>query len=235
VKTALNIPYFFFLIIFVVLPVNHLLADSIYEIQVDGKEKLEAQNVIITRTAATGEPVEYLYQTGGIVNTRLLVYYRQGKDGKPEKIQYQVVKISIDEKEQLIENWKKAGHTVEVTDKNGVKTKVYNFAIDFTLPEGMASASFYGPSERTSFSLKDGESKMNIDFSDIKFIVLNGKKMTIILTDGKELAGEFQPLLNRENKPLKPFFRGIRHYGNKSITKYSIYYDKVKSIAFKPM
>lgn len=221
-----------FLLISFILAAANLFADDIYEVGEDGKETLEVRDAIITKTDAGGSPTECMYLTGGIVNTRTLNFYRSSKSGKKEKVQYRVVKSSSEEKEKLIDNWKRTGYTVEVTGNDGLKTQVYNFALDFALPPGMAFATFAGSSEKTSITLKEGQSKINIDFADIKLIKMQGKKLTIILTEGKELAGDLQPLLTTENKALKPYFRGIRHYANKSIIKYSIDFDKVKSVAF---
>src|SRR5208337_4906264 len=87
--------------------------------------------------------------------------------------------------------WKRFGYKAAITDQAGKITQVYDIYLDFYPPGGRGSLLESVPA-RMNFPLQiDNGGAEEVEFGKIDRVEIQGDRLSIILREGKTVAGKF--------------------------------------------
>lgn len=197
---------------------------------------------IISQTDAQGNRV--LIQRDAIVvkEDSSSVYYKHFdlKERRVEKVAldkgalpYLVNTSPPEDRQQIVEVWKRFGYKATVTDQTGKSTRVFDAYLDFYPPGGRGSLlESVPPRTRLPVELDNGGAD-EIEFSKIARIEFYGARLKLTLRDGQTLAGKF---LMPTSRPAEARFLGLTdHYNpvSEDVFDFSLPLVRIKEIRFE--
>lgn len=200
-------------------------ADTIYQTTAEGKERVIQRNAILINQ-----------------DSSILVYkHFDLPDMRVEKVQlskgslpYTVITSPLQERQNIVELWKRFGYAASVTDINGKTTQVFDAYIDFYPPGGRGSLLVAVPA-LTSFPLQLDSGGADVaDFSKISRVQFQNGAIIMTLTSGRVEHGKF---LMPTTQPAEARFLGITGKYNpasQDVFDFSEPLGRLKEIVFQP-
>ncbi len=159
-----------------------LLADTIYQINAQGKQVVIQRQAIVFK-----EDNQYVYYKHFELKERRVEKVNLNKGSLP----YVVDKSPAAERQQIVNIWKRFGYTATVTDQAGKTTQVFDAYLDFYPPAGRGSLLESVP-PRTSFAILIlGGNADEVEFSKIARIEFQGQRLKLTLRSGEVEVGTF--------------------------------------------
>ncbi len=202
-----------------------LTADTVYQMTAEGRQRIIQRNAILVHQ-----------------DTSILVYkHFDLPDMRVEKVQlskgslpYTIVTSSPQERQSIVELWKRFGYTASVTDLSGKTTRVFDAYIDFYPPGGRGSLLVAVPA-LTSFPLQLDTGGADVeDFSRIASVQFQKGEITLTFRNGRVEHGKF---LMPTSKPAEARFMGITDQykpASEDVFDFSEPLSHLKTIVFQP-
>lgn len=220
----------------------HASADTVYRKEVGGKEQVYAEKVIVfSETPST----RWLYHTDGIVRER----YGPFIPGES----FRATISSPEERNAIIEGWKREGYTAEITHNSGLKTIVYNVYHTFTqppTPSGFGYGEVEGQYDCLFITLKwDGFLfEEQFEFHKLAGLEMSGTSVKAVFGNGQSVTGQLQdefyrnPLIGWDAQAqdakydksilMRPAFAGYETYGPPKPIRYFHFLSEIQSLRF---
>ena len=199
-------------------------ADTIFQTTPQGRESVVHRNAILVKEDSSSLLVKHFE-----LKERRVVKIRLNKASLP----YRVEKSSEADRQQIVDTWKRFGHTATVTDQDGKATKVFDVFLDFYPPGGRGSLLESVPA-RTALPLELTAGGFDeVEFSKIERVELGGDRMKLTLRDGRVVEGR---LLKLTDKPVEARFLGITDRydpASEEVFDFSIPLARLKEIHFE--
>jgi hypothetical protein len=208
----------------IVLTAAWLPADTIYQSNSRG------QRVVIHRdTIVVSED-----------STSIVFKHFELKERRVEKVRlsqgsvpYFVDRSSAQDKERIVQTWKRFGYTAKVRDVDGKTTQLYDAYLDFYPPEGRGSLLESVPA-RTSFPMMiEGGGADDFEFSRLAKAEFLGDQLKVTLADGRIVTGRF---LMPTDKPAEARILGITDAYNpdsEDVFDFSLPLARIRQIEFQ--
>ncbi|HZT68372.1 MAG TPA: hypothetical protein VFC10_01310 [Terriglobia bacterium] len=201
-----------------------LKADTIYQTTAEGRQRVIQRDAIVVHE-----------------DSSILVYkHFDLPDMRVEKVQlskgslpYTVVTSSAEERQRIVEMWKRFGYTATVTDLDGKTTQVYDAYIDYYPPGGRGSLLESVPAITSIPLLLDGGAADVQEFSHIASVNIQNDVITLQLRDGRTEHGKY---LMPTTQPAEARFLGITGKYNPSsedVFDFSEPLSRLKTIVFR--
>jgi len=205
--------------------VSFLQADTIYQTSPQGRE------VVIQRDAIVVKEDSYalLYKHFDLKERRV-VKVRLNKGSLP----YTVDLSSKEDRQQIIENWKRFGYKALVTDQAGKTTQLFDVYLDFYPPSGRGSLLESVPPKTALPIQLDGAGADEIEFSEIDRIEFQGNRLKLTLRKGQVEEGRF---LMPTDLPAEARLLGITDRydpGTEEVFDFSLPLERLKELRFEP-
>lgn len=209
---------------FLVVSALVLKADTIYEATADGRQRVIQRDAILTHQDAS-----------------IIVYkHFDLPEMRVEKVQlsegslpFTVVTSSVQQRQAIVELWKRFGYTANVTDTSGNTTRVFDAYIDYYPPGGRGSLLVAVPAiTALPLLMTSGEADVQ-EFSKINRIEFQNGAITLTLTNGRVEHGKY---LMPTTQPAEARFLGITDKYNPSsddVFDFSEPLSHLKSIIFQ--
>lgn len=212
------------MILFLVAPVYLLKADTIYQATADGRQRVIQQDAIL------------IHRDSSVV----IYKHFDLPDMRVEKVQlsegslpYTVTTSPAEQRQSIVELWKRFGYTATVTDASGSTTRVFDAYIDYYPPGGRGSLLVAVPAI-TAFPLLMGSGEADIqEFSKISRVEFQNGDIVLTLTNGRVEHGKY---LMPTTQPAEARFLGITDKYNPSsddVFDFSEPLSHLKSIVFQ--
>lgn len=202
-----------------------LAGDTIYQTNPQGKQVVVHRDAILI----TEDFSSLLYKHFDLKERRV-VKVRLSKGSLP----YSVVASSPQERQQIVNTWKRFGHTATVTDQGGNTSRVFDAYLDFYPPGGRGSLLESVPPRTTFPVMIEGGGADELEFSKIDRIEFQGERLKLMLRDGRvEIARFLMPT----DRPAEARFLGITEQYDPPSTEvfdFSIPLGRLKEIRFEP-
>jgi hypothetical protein len=210
--------------LFIVAPIFLLRADTIYQATADGRQRVIQRDAIL------------IHQDSSVV----IYKHFDLPEMRVEKVQlaegslpYTVTTSPLQQRQSIVELWKRFGYTASVTDTSGKTTAVFDAYIDYYPPGGRGSLLVAVPAI-TAFPLlmSSGEADVQ-EFSKINRVDFQDGGITLTLTNGKIEHGKY---LMPTTQPAEVRFLGITDKYNPSsdeVFDFSEPLSHLKSIVFQ--
>lgn len=201
-----------------------LKADTIYQATADGRQRVIQRDAIL------------IHQDSSVV----IYKHFDLPEMRVEKVQlsegslpYTVTTSPVEQRQSIVELWKRFGYTASVTDTGGNITRVFDAYIDYYPPGGRGSLLVAVPAI-TEFPLllSSGEADVQ-EFSKINRIDFRSGEITVTLTNGRVEHGKY---LMPTTQPAEARFLGITDKYNPSsddVFDFSEPLSHLKSIVFQ--
>jgi len=203
--------------------VSPVLADTVSQINAQGKQVVIQHQAIVVK-----EDNQYVYYKHFELKERRVEKVNLNKSTLP----FVVSKSPAAERQQIVDVWKRFGYTLTVTDEAGKTIQVFDAYLDFYPPAGRGSLLESVPA-RTSFPIQiEGGNADDIEFTKIARIEIQGPRMKLTLRTGDVVVGTF--LMPTEH-PAEARLLGISdHYDPASpdVFDFSQPLNKLKEIRF---
>lgn len=176
-------------------------ADTIYQINAQGKRVIVQRDAIVLEESSTS----VIYKHFDLRERRVeKVALSQGS------LPYSVDTSDAAGRAQIVNTWKRFGYTATVVDAAGKSTRLFDLYLDFYPPGGRGSLLESVPARTNLPILIDGGGADEVDFSKIVRIEVEGPHLWVTLRDGQTEAGRF---LMPTDKPAEVRVLGITdHY-----------------------
>ncbi len=201
-----------------------LKADTIYQATADGRQRVIQRDAIL------------IHQDSSVV----IYKHFDLPEMRVEKVQlsegslpYTVTTSPVEQRQSIVELWKRFGYTASVTDTGGNITRVFDAYIDYYPPGGRGSLLVAVPAI-TEFPLllSSGEADVQ-EFSKINRIDFRSGEIAVTLTNGRVEHGKY---LMPTTQPAEARFLGITDKYNPSsddVFDFSEPLSHLKSIVFQ--
>jgi hypothetical protein len=210
--------------LFIVAPIFLLRADTIYQATADGRQRVIQRDAIL------------IHQDSSVV----IYKHFDLPEMRVEKVQlaegslpYTVTTSPLQQRQSIVELWKRFGYTASVTDTSGKTTAVFDAYIDYYPPGGRGSLLVAVPAI-TAFPLLMSSGEADVpEFSKINRVDFQGGGITLTLTNGKIEHGKY---LMPTTQPAEVRFLGITDKYNPSsdeVFDFSEPLSHLKSIVFQ--
>jgi hypothetical protein len=185
-------------------PEFFLKADTIYQAKADGRERVIQRDAIVVHR-----------------DSSILIYkHFDLPDMRVERVQlsegslpYTVITSSQEQRQSIVELWKRFGYTASVTDTSGRTTQIFDAYIDYYPPGGRGSLLVAVPAI-TSFPLLMGGGAADVqDFSKIDRVDFQNGEIRLTLRNGQVEQGKY---LMPTTQPAEARFLGITDKYNPS-------------------
>jgi hypothetical protein len=201
-----------------------LKADTIYQATADGRRRVIQRNAILVHQ-----------------DSSILIYkHFDLPDMRVEKVQlsmgslpYTVITSSPDQRQSIVEVWKRFGYTARVTDTSGKTTQVFDAYIDYYPPGGRGSLLVSVPAITSFPLLIDGGAADVQEFSRIDRVEFHNGEITLTLRNGRTEHGKY---LMPTTQPAEARFLGITEKYNPSsmdVFDFSEPLSHLRSIVFQ--
>ncbi|MCX6618906.1 MAG: hypothetical protein NTZ98_22760, partial [Acidobacteria bacterium] len=161
---------------------------------------------------------------------RRVVKVRLSKGSLP----YSVVTSSPEDRQQIVNTWRRFGYTATVTDQSGKTTRVSDVYLDFYPPGGRGSLLESVP-PRTMFPVQlEGGGADELEFSKIDRIEFHGERIKLTLRDGQTQDARF---LMPTDRPAEARLLGITEQydpASPEVFDFSLPLARMKEIRFEP-
>lgn len=212
------------MILFLVAPVFLLKADTIYQATADGRQRVIQRDAIL------------IHQDSSVI----IYKHFDLPEMRVEKVQlsegslpYTVSTSPVEQRQSIVELWKRFGYTATVTDTSGNTTRVFDAYIDYYPPGGRGSLLVAVPAI-TALPLLMGSGEADVqEFSKINRVEFQNGEITVTLTNGRVEHGKY---LMPTTQPAEARFLGITNKYNPSsddVFDFSEPLSHLKSIVFQ--
>jgi hypothetical protein len=199
-------------------------ADTIYQINAQGRRTVIQRNAIIVKE-----------------DTSALVYkHFELKERRVEKavlnqgsLPYEAERSGAQERQQIVNLWKRFGYAASVTDASGKATKVFDVYLDFYPPGGRGSL-LESVAALTLLPIQSDAGADELDFSDIDRIEAQGNHFKVTLRNGTVKEGKF---LMPTTQPAEVRLLGITDRyepASPEVFDFSLPLSQAKLIVFEP-
>lgn len=205
-------------------PALLLRGDTIYQATADGRQRVIQRDAIL------------IHQDSSVV----IYKHFDLPEMRVEKVQlsegslpYTVTTSPVEQRQSIVELWKRFGYTASVTDTSANITRVFDAYIDYYPPGGRGSLLVAVPAI-TEFPLlmSSGEADVQ-EFSKISRVDFQNGEITVTLTNGRVEHGKY---LMPTTQPAEARFLGITDKYNPSsddVFDFSEPLSHLKSIVFQ--
>jgi len=172
-------------------------ADTLYQISSQGRRVVIQRDAIVVKE-----------DTSSIVYKHFELKERRVEKAVLYKgsLPYEVERSGAQERQQIVNLWKRFGYTATVTDASGKITKVFDAYLDFYPPGGRGSLlESVAPLTLLPIQLDAGGAD-EVEFSDIDRIEAQGDHLKVTLRKGTLKEGKF---LMPSTQPMETRFLGI--------------------------
>jgi hypothetical protein len=199
-------------------------ADTIYQVNAQGRRVVIQRNAIVVKE-----------------DTSTLVYkHFELKERRVEKavlyqgsLPYEGERSSAEERQQIVNQWKRFGYTATITDATGKIGKVFDLYLDFYPPGGRGSL-LESVAALTLLPIQSDSGADELEFSDIDRIEVQGDRLKVTLRKGTVKDGKF---LMPTTQPAEVRLLGITdRYDPTSpdVFDFSLPLSQAKLIVFEP-
>lgn len=200
-------------------------ADTIYQINAQGRRVVIQRHAIVVKE-----------------DTSALVYkHFELKERRVEKavlnqgsLPYEAERSGGQERQQIVNLWKRFGYTATVTDASGKVTKVFDAFLDFYPPGGRGSLLESVPALTLLPIQFDAGGADELEFSNIDRIQAQGDRLKVTLRDGTVKEGKF---LMPTTQPAEARLLGITDRydpASPEVFDFSLPLSQVKLVVFEP-
>lgn len=205
-------------------PALLLRGDTIYQATADGRQRVIQRDAIL------------IHQDSSVV----IYKHFDLPEMRVEKVQlsegslpYTVTTSPVEQRQSIVELWKRFGYTASVTDTSGNITRVFDAYIDYYPPGGRGSLLVAVPAI-TEFPLLMSRGEADVqEFSKISRVDFQNGEITVTLTNGRVEHGKY---LMPTTQPAEARFLGITDKYNPSsddVFDFSEPLSHLKSIVFQ--
>jgi hypothetical protein len=200
-------------------------ADTIYQINAQGRRLVIQRNAIVVKE-----------------DTSALVYkHFELKERRVEKavlnqgsLPYEAERSGAQERQQIVNLWKRFGYTASVSDASGKVTKVFDAYLDFYPPGGRGSL-LESVAALTLLPVQfDAGGADELEFTNIDRIQAQGDRLKVTLRDGTVKEGKF---LMPTSQPAEARLLGITDRydpASPEVFDFSLPLSQVKLVVFEP-
>jgi hypothetical protein len=145
---------------------------------------------------------------------------------------YRAVPSSPQERQQIVDIWKRFGYKATVTDVAGKTTQLFDVYLDFYPPGGRGSLLESIPPTTSFALLLDNGGADDVDISKIDGVQIHGDHLKVTLRDGQVEEGKF---LMPTNQPAEVRCLGITDQynpGSPEVFDFSLPLPKLREIKF---
>ncbi len=202
-----------------------LRADSIYQINAQGKQVVIQRDAIVVKEDSSSLVYKHFD-----LKERRVVKVHLAKGSLP----YTADTGSTDERQRIVETWKRFGYKAVVTDQAGKTTPVFDAYLDFYPPAGRGSLLESVPPRTSIPLLLEGGGADEVELSEIDRVEFQGDQLKLTLLSGKVEQGRF---LMPTDQPAEARFLGItEHYDptSEEVFDFSLPLARLKLIRFEP-
>jgi hypothetical protein len=208
----------------IILAAACLRADTIYQASSQGRRQVIHRDTIVVSEDSTSIVFKHFE-----LKERRVEKIRLSQGSVP----YQVDRSAAQDKERIVQTWKRFGYTAKVTDLDGKATQLYDAYLDFYPPGGRGSLLESVPA-RTSFPmLIEGGGADDFEFSRLAKVEFQGERLKATLRDGRVVTGRF---LMPTDKPAEARILGITDAYNPDsddVFDFSLAFARVREIEFE--
>jgi hypothetical protein len=160
-----------------------LFGDFIYQTNSQGKEIVLQRDAIVVQQDSA-----YVVYKHFDLKERRVTVVRLNRGSLPYRVQISDAAARA----QIVENWKRFGYKVTITDQAGKITHVFDLYLDFYPPGGHGSLLESVPAV-TAIPLQiDNGGADNFEFEKIDQVgILGGDRLSVTLREGKTITGKF--------------------------------------------
>ena len=174
-----------------------LVADTLYEINAQGRRVVIQRNAIVVKEDSS----------------QVIYKHFELKDRRVEKavlnqrsVPYEVERAKPEERQRIVSLWKRFGYTINVTDQSGRTAKIFDAYIDFYPPGGRGSLLESVPA-LTMFPITHDEGGADeVEFSSLERVEVQGESLKLTLGSGATKVGKF---LSPTSQPSEARILGI--------------------------
>lgn len=198
-------------------------ADTICQTSAEGKEVVLQRDAILIK-----EDSSWVVYKHFDLKERRVVKVRLNKGSLP----YSVETSGAEDRERIVDTWRRFGYKAVVTDQAGKATTVYDAYLDFYPPGGRGSLLEAVP-PRTTLPVEVRGAADEIEFSDIVRIEFQGDRLKLTLRNGRVNEGRF---LMPTERPAEARILGITdHYepANEDVFDFAMPLAKLREIRFE--
>lgn len=201
-----------------------LLADTIYQMNAQGKQVVLQRGAIVIHDDAS-----FLVYKHFDLKERRVTKVRLNKGTLP----YSVQTADAGQRAQIVEDWKHFGFKATITDEAGKVAHVADLYLDFYPPGGHGSL-LESVAPATNFAIQlDTGGADEIDFSKIRRVAIQGDRLSIVTREDKTVTGKF---LMPTTQPAEVRVLGITDQYNpasEDVFDYSVPLPALKMISFE--
>ncbi len=207
------------------LAVTPLASDTIYQTTPEGKQAVIQRDAIVVK-----EDSSFLVYKHFDLKERRVVKVRLSKGSLPHAVDTG----SFEERQQIVNTWRRFGYKATVTDQAGKITRVFDVFLDFYPPAGRGSLLESVPA-RTAFPvLLEAGGADELEFSKIDRIEFQGARLKVTLRNGQAETGRF---LMPTERPAEARLLGITEQydpASEEVFDFSQPLSRLKEIRFGP-
>jgi hypothetical protein len=201
-------------------------ADTLYQIGSQGRRVVIQRNAIVVKEDTSAIVYKHFELKERRVEKAIL---NQGS------LPYEAERSGAQERQQIVNLWKRFGYTATVTDASGKVTKVFDAYLDFYPPGGRGSL-LESVAALTLLPLQvdAGGGADEVEFSDIDRIESEGDHLKVTLRKGTLKEGKF---LMPTTQPVEARFLGITDRydpASPEVFDFSLPLSQAKLIVFEP-
>jgi hypothetical protein len=204
--------------------VRPVLADTIYQMSAQGKQVVLQRDAIVIH-----EDASFLIYKHFDLKERRVVKVRLNKGTLP----YSVQPANASQRSQIVDLWKHFGFKAAITDQAGKVSHIADVYLDFYPPGGHGSLLESVPPTTSFPLLLDSGGADEVDFAKIDRVTVQGDRLSVILREGKTLAGKF---LMPTTRPAEVRILGITDQydpASEDVFDYSVPLSTLKLISFE--
>jgi hypothetical protein len=200
-------------------------ADTVYQINAQGRRTVIQRNAIVVKE-----------------DTSALIYkHFELKERRVEKavlnqgsLPYDAERSGAQERQQIVNLWKRFGYTASITDASGKVTKIFDAYLDFYPPGGRGSLLESLPALTVLPIQPDAGGADELEFSNIDRIEAQVDHLKVTLRDGTVKEGKF---LMPTTQPAEARLLGITDRydpASPEVFDFSLPLSQAKLIVFEP-
>ncbi len=202
-----------------------LSADTIYQVNAQGRRVVIQRNAIVVKE----DPSALVYKHFELKERRVeKAVLNQGS------LPYEAERAGAEERQQIVNLWKRFGYTASVTGASGKVTRVFDAYLDFYPPGGRGSLLESVPALTLVPIQLDAGGADELEFSNIDRIEAHGDHLKVTLRNGTVTEGKF---LMPTTQPAEARVLGISDRydpASPEVFDFSLPLSQAKLIVFEP-
>ena len=207
----------------IVLGAPCLRADTIYQTSPQGRRVVIHRDTLLVSEDSTSLVYKHFE-----LKERRVVKVRLSKGSVP----YLVDRSTPEEKQRIVQVWKRFGYTAKVRDLEGKTTQLFDAYLDFYPPGGRGSLLESVPPRTTFPMIIEGGGADEFEFSRLAKVEFLGDQLKVTLRDGRVVGGRF---LMPTDKPAEARILGITDAydpGSEDVFDFSLPFARIREIEF---